>query len=257
MATNLIDFWRQFHSSGPPFSHPADRALLEQYQRYVCATKMSFENFVKPVPVRNTIDRRLHLHLMPVPFLGDLDKAEIFILLLNPGFIHADYYTEENSASYRSRLAKNLLQDFDQIEFPFLSLDPEFCWHPGFGWWEGKLREVVGRIASHRYENNYIAVLRDLASRIAAIELVPYHSASFSAWPLRHQLPSALAARAYVRDVLAKDDKLIIVTRRAEDWALNESENVVVYAGGETRGASLSPASRGGRAILARYGIKP
>jgi hypothetical protein len=192
--------------------------------------------------------------------MGNLRRADIIILLLNPGFGFADYYAETHSVSYRSRLKQNLIQQFDEIEFPFVSLDPEFCWHPGFGWWEGKLREVITRIARENYNCNYRDALKDIANRIAAIEMIPYHSASFSAWSLLNKLPSAQMAKLYAREVLGRpadagEKKLIIVTRRGPDWGLADSENVVVYKRAETRGASLGPRSRGGSAILRRYGI--
>jgi hypothetical protein len=58
----------------------------------------------------------------------------------------------------------------------------------------------------------------------------------------------------------AEDGKVtLIVTRQAEEWGVSEqrrkNKNIVVYKGGHTRGASLSPNSDGGKAILQHYGI--
>jgi hypothetical protein len=39
-------------------------------------------------------DRRLHLGLLPQPFFGDLRRASIYVLLLNPGLGPDDYYDE-------------------------------------------------------------------------------------------------------------------------------------------------------------------
>ena len=65
------------------------------------------------------------LSLLPVPYGGDLQVAEIFVLLLNPGFAFADYYAETRVPEYRHRLERTLAQDFDGTDFPFLWLDPE------------------------------------------------------------------------------------------------------------------------------------
>ena len=67
----------------------------------------------------------------------------------------------------------------------------------------------------------------------------------------KHYVQTELVPRAQA------DEKLIIPTRRGSDWGVHEihHENVIVYHGGHTHGASLSSNSDGGRAILRRYGI--
>jgi hypothetical protein len=88
---------------------------------------------------------RLHLGLLPQPFLGDLRRASIYILLLNPGLGPTDYYGEYEVPSYRKALQANLKQRVDKDSVPFLFLDPPFAWHGGFGWWHAKLGSVILR----------------------------------------------------------------------------------------------------------------
>jgi len=256
---DLIAFWNNCRLTGDIFYHPEDWAYLSKFADHIDTEPKTFEQFISSRWFGNFNDNRFHLSVIPIPFMGNLRHADIVILLLNPGFGFGDYYAETHSVSYRLRLKQNLIQRFDEIEFPFVCLDPEFCWHPGFGWWEGKLRELIMRIAREKYDSDYRRALKDIANRIAAIEMVPYHSASFSAWLLLNKLPSVRMAKLYDREVLGRaadmDEKRIVVTRRGPDWGLTESENVVVYKGAETRGASLGPRSRGGSAILRRYGI--
>jgi hypothetical protein len=56
-----------------------------------------------------------------------------------------------------------------------------------------------------------------------------------------------------------KGNCTLIVTRKTKDWGCpcdaKHKDNIVVYQGGETRGASLSSKSKGGKAILKSYGI--
>lgn len=206
-------------------------------------------------------DHQFHLSLLPVPYAGDLANADIFVLLLNPGLSFTDYYGEWQVPEFRKRLKANLHQDFRGVEFPFFYLDPKFCWHSGFGWWERKLRDVATIIARTKYKNRYLDALRDLSRRIAAIELVPYHSRSFRDHRLLDQLPSASQARGHVSAKLlrraAAGRIALVVTRQSAQWGLPRKggRGLITYVGGQTRGASLSSRTKGGRAILARYGI--
>ncbi len=201
-----------------------------------------------------------HLTLLPQPYGGDLRKAEIFILLLNPGLGYTDYWGESRVKSFRNRLVRNLRQKLEGIHFPFMWLDPEYCWHGGFVWWEKKLRDVIKVIAEEKFHGHYIDALRDLSNRIACLELLPYHSFSFGAHGLVEDLPSVKIMREFVRSKLVQEaksgKKTLIVTRRQNDWGLPEGvENIAIYRGGHTRGASLSTNSEGGKAILRHYGF--
>lgn len=144
------------------------------------------------------------------------------VLLLNPGFAHADYFAESRMPVFRRRLEATLRQDFTSTELPLLWLDPEFCWHGGFGWWERRLRSVAGEIARERFDGRYLDALRSLAGRIAQIELVPYHSPTFGAHSLIEQLPSVTMVRTCVREHLLPraraGETTIIVLRGNARW---------------------------------------
>lgn len=261
MPNDLIDFWRRVDLSRAPYAHPDDlEALASKGGKYADMESKDFGSFVAGSRFGDFKDNRFHLSLLPAPYGGDLAKADIFILLLNPGFGFADYHAEYKSAVFRARAEGNLKQDFDGVEFPFLWLDPEFCWHGGFAWWEKKLRKTITRIAEARFNGRYLDALKNLSRRLAQIELVPYHSPSFGAHGLIKKLESSKKAKAFVRSSLIPaalaGGKTVIVTRRDADWGtLHPSEHVIVYKGGLTRGASLGPETPGGKAILRRYGI--
>ena len=126
-------------------------------------------------------------------------------------------------------------------------------------YWERKLRDVIRQIARAKFHNRYLDALRDVSCRLAHVELVPYHSSSFSAHSIIDDLPSVHAARHFVRETLASSngDKTFILTRARAQWALPKgTENLVVYEGSLTRGASLGSNSSGGQAILKHYGIR-
>ena len=257
----FITFWRHCRLTARPFAHPDDLLILRQRDgRFIDSEPSNFDTFVAGPRFGNFDDHRLHLSLLPLPYDGDLRHAEIVIFLLNPGFSYCDYWAETRIPAFRQRKKNNLRQSFQGVEFPFWELDPQFCWHGGFVWWEKKLRNVAKIIAARKFGGRYLDALRDLSRKLACIELVPYHSQSFRAHELVEKLPSVKMVRKFVRESLVPDAsagrRTLIVTRQAKAWGLRPvTGKVVVYEGGETRGASLSPNSRGGKAILRRYGI--
>lgn len=200
-------------------------------------------------------DNRLHLGLIPQPFCGHLERASIFILLLNPGIGPTDYYGEYEVPAYRKALFETLKQHFPTDSVPFLFLDPQYAWHGGFGWWHGKLVAVIKQLA-RLWSVPFATARARLGKEIASIELLPYHSPSFrdrGGW-LR-QLRSVALAREYVQNVVIprveRHDAIVVVTRQARAWNLREHPGVIRYSGQEARAAHLSPDSPGGRAILA------
>jgi hypothetical protein len=266
MPNDLVEFWRKCKLKKPPFFHPADRAALWQKNgRFIETDVLNFDSFIAGPRFGGSDDNLLHLSLRPVPYLGNLARAKIFILLLNPGLEYADYWAEDERQprEFRERLESNLRQSFDGVKFPFFKLDPQFCWCSGFKWWEGKLRETIRRIAKER-NTKYFEAMRDLSGKLACLELVPYHSSSFRSHALLKDLESVKMATKFVETILipkAEAGKCtLIVTRRVKDWgfsrSVKKSENIVIYRGGETRGASLGPKSSGGKAILRHYGIE-
>ena len=217
MPSELVNFWQRCDLATPPYAHPDDLPVLRRGNgKHIDAEPRDFEAFVASSRFGDFKDYRLHLSLLPIPYGGSLDRADIVILLLNPGFSYSDYHAESRVPPYRQRLEMNLRQSFQGVEFPFLWLDPEFCWHSGFGWWEKKLRDVITMIAAERFNGRFLDALRDLSARLAHVELVPYHSPSFRGHALIDDLPSVKAARRFVQGTLVLSAqataKTIIVT---------------------------------------------
>lgn len=198
-------------------------------------------------------DRRLHLGLLPVPFVGDLRRASVYILLLNPGLGATDYFGEYEVPAFRRASLQNLKQQ-PRRRYPFFVLDPQFAWHGGFQWWNQKLSAVIAVLAD-RWNVSFAEARQRLAQKLACIELLPYHSTSFADrghW--RERLPSVALAKSFVAShVLPRvraGKAIVIVTRQARQWSVSPGRGVVLYSGGHARGAHLTPGSLGGRAIL-------
>jgi hypothetical protein len=159
-----------------------------------------------------------------MPFAGDLFRAKIYLLPLNPGFRPLDYKAEEDD-HYRRALIATRKQQLQTFEFPFVFLDPQLAWTGGFSWWFGKLGDVAREVAKQRYNGEVLPAVKLLSPNLAVLQAFPYHSKSFGAGGVIQKLPSFIAAKEFVNSRLVP---------RAES------------------GKILSPGLRGGRAIVER-----
>ena len=161
-------------------------------------------------------DSAFHLGLLPMPFLGNLRRACVFLVSLNPGLGPHDYFGEHHVTEYSEALLKNLRQDRD-ARFPFL--DPAHAWHGGSAYWAPRLRGITegvqkGLKISPRESRELCA------EHIAVLELVPYHSGNFK---LARRGIDALESTNLVRNFVfgellprhrSKDCKLIVLRSR-------------------------------------------
>ncbi|MEX2650733.1 MAG: hypothetical protein WD673_17145 [Alphaproteobacteria bacterium] len=86
MPTDLVNFWRRFKPSEPHYAHPDDLEIFRSSGgKYVLADSMGFGDFISSPRFGDFQDHRLHLSLLPAPYCGDLTRADVVILLLNPG----------------------------------------------------------------------------------------------------------------------------------------------------------------------------
>jgi len=253
----LLTGWKRVADSSAPYLFPEDKFLLEQTDQI--ALHKSFDEFVKSKDFGVSGSTKLHLNIMPEPFLGDIENAKIYVLMANPGFGPEDYLGGEASPYFRERLKENLRGQAHNHEFPFLYLDPQLSWRGGFTWWERKFHTIVQDVEKNR-QVTYAEALQFLAQRVAALELVPYHSAKFGYDKHLHgRLASVQAVTSFLHDIIVPrvkaDEALIIVARAAAQWGLRSQKNIVQYSTGEARAASISRNTKGGKAILKFLGV--
>lgn len=249
---SLLAAWRDFNVESGPFLMDGDEVLRPPTRLAVLHS--SWETYIGEPSFGGGRDTRFHLGLVPIPFTGDLEKAKVVLLLLNPGLEPADYFGEFKVDGFRDRLVDNLRQDFSRTQYPFVYLDPAIAWHSGYRWWHGKFQGVIAGLAQS-WAINYAEARLRFAKIMACVELVPYHSVSYGrSGNIRDRLNSVRLAREYVHKVLKPrsdaGEVLIVVTRQISAWGLEESGHIVKYEGSETRAAHLTPASRGGGRIL-------
>jgi hypothetical protein len=253
--TNLLDAWSKWSEASVPYVLEEDKEVLNSIRstKSTVAYK-SWAEVYKSKDFAAPGDTRLHLGLLPHPFCGDVENAEIYILMLNPGYGPHDYFGEFEVPEYRKAVLANLKQSFTSETLPFFLLDPQFSWHGGFNWWHGKFAGVINKLAQSK-GMSFAEARAELARKIASIELLPYHSTSFrdgDHWI--RDLHSVKLAREYVKGHVlprvASDKAIAIVTRQASVWNLPEHSGVIRYSGQQARAAHLSPSSPGGKAIL-------
>lgn len=241
-AKDLTQFWRACEFKAPPYRHPDDCLAHTRIQQGVD----SYADYVRAFKEGRLSPKALHLSLLPQPYHGDLENAEVIILLTNPGLHASDYFAEDVDPEFRQSIIRTIRQEMRSHMF----LDPKWAWTSGFTWWEKKLRGVAQIVAREKFRGDYSRALADLARRVACLELVPYHSASYRR---AAELTSTKAVRGFAQE--ASRDRTIVVTRAVKDWGIKKGPNMISYGAKQARGASLGPNSLGGRAILASYSL--
>jgi len=248
----LLSNWRNLDLTNPPYVLSEDQRVFKKAN-----TPFSFfPSFTDWHTHKDFGQRQSHefqTGLLPIPYFGDLRKARIFLLTLNPGFDHSDIHAETVSPELRRDLIKNLHQSDLDPQYPSVFLNPKYSWHGGFIYWAKKLQGILSLIQKAN-GFTYRDSLAFLAKNIAVLEAVPYHSIEFKGSNnLLENLQSSRAIKEFVNDLLshraASQEALIIVLRKNSFWGLKESSNVVIYGQGEARGSSLTPNSRGGKAM--------
>lgn len=249
----FINYWSELDLNQSPYIHPKDKNwLLEVRSR----NKVNMDVPSDPEQwVEAGRGNELQFGLLPVPYCGDLECADIIICLLNPGLSPADFYAEKQQA-FRNSLVANIRQDFGaKAPYPFLFLDPRWCWTAGYVWWTKKLQGTISKI-SNALNIDWLAANQLLAKRIAAVELFPYHSKTFSLGAAHLKSPSCIAAKKFVQSLINDPTRTVIVMRKTKEWELpvlaDQGCDLFIYENGEQRGAHLSPDSKGGGAILKR-----
>lgn len=246
--STLVELWKRIDLKSPPFIFPGDEKYLSEVNSF--RNIVSFEKYVDDINEIKKAPHKFHLNLLPIPYMGNLETAKIFILMANPGLAASDYKAEFQDADYPNDLIKNLHQKADS-DFPYVSINPKYCWHGGFEYWDAKFKDIIGFIQKE-YKLSYVDALSFFSQNVAALELIPYHSKQSNYLP---GLESTKLIKNYVTGVLlprARTGKiLIVVTRNIRAWGLKEEKKIILYGKpGQARGASLGKVTKGGKAIM-------
>ena len=148
----------------------------------------------------------MQLDLLPQPWTGDIKRAEILMLALNPGYAEADR-EELRNHDYADQW-KAALSFCTRT--PFYFLDPAFKATGGARWWARRLRDLIS-IVGHDV----------VAQKVMCVEHFPYKSARYA--PLGATLPSQRYSFDLVRDAISRG-KQIVVMRSERIWLESVAE---------------------------------
>lgn len=141
-------------------------------------------------------------NMYPEPYLGNHD-AEIVLLNLNPGFGgEEDLKNHKENKQFVTLVKKNLRQD--DLEHPFIFLDPNISETPGYKWWNARLRTLVEKVGRKK-----------LAESLLCLEFFPYHSKKYN---FKELVPSQ-EFNFYLLKEAIKRDAIIISFRSLSKWS--------------------------------------
>jgi hypothetical protein len=245
MTIGLIKAWREQKWNKRPYVLTNDADILSQKIR--CFT--SYDDYTASSDFPNHHRSHFHVGLVPVPFHGDLETADTFICLINPGLNILDYYAEDNRA-YRRLLLLNLRQKLASDPYPFFPLDPKWRWTSSGKWWSDLFANIIDKLRDKKPSATYADAAKFVSKRIASLELIPYHSFdSGHAAKLTKELESSILIRNFVeKKILHKAhnrEALLVIASGANKWNIKKGLPNVVYQPPNHRKAHFSMKPRG------------
>lgn len=202
---------------------------------------------------------KLRLNVYPQHFVGDIDKAKIIILSLNPGY-NTEYYD-----AYKKRINKNGTK-YEQIIKENLEMKRpsfhafELANESDLGYWGNKMKCWVEDY-DKKDNKKIVESLKKITEDIALAEFFPYHSMSYNDMydklgegtspNSNRKIKDYLPTQKFLFEKIKKriDDKndevIIILTRSFAKWyeaieGLRDYKHC--YEVNNTRNFSLNPA---------------
>ncbi len=144
----------------------------------------------------------LRFDVIPDPYFGDINKAEIVVLPLNPGFEDADLLINMQREEY---VIQNLANLVHQSSPPFYFLNPKLMYSGGYRWWMRIFKPLLQQGIS----------ANTLAHKMMCIQYLGYHSTTYL--HLNTKLPSQLYSFDLVRQAIHLK-KTIVIMRSERLW---------------------------------------
>jgi len=173
----------------------------------------------------------LKLDVLPCPFLGNIEKAKVVVLLLNPGFEWQDLAFSMTHEKYYRECLASLKQESER---PFFIFDKELGFSGGYRWWAKVTKKLI--------EDG--VTLDDLSEKMMAVQYFPYPSVTYKG--NKNILPSQNYSFYLVREAIRR--KLPIVMMRSEKlWldAVPELKEASYFKAHSSRATALSPNNLG------------
>ena len=244
MISDLKKFWSKYI---PYKLHPDDEDYLNNDKDKYCLeipinefrnqygedlkSDSTLENFKKEKGNQN----KIFINLLPIPFLGDVVNAKVYILMGNPGFHSSAYIDEVENEDYVKLIKKNLLLSSDS----FICLKDEAKETGGYKYWSQKGRipkisQALDNINNKSSAENYKFV-RD---SVCIVESIAYHSCAKPNNEL-YKLPSSKLTKRlvneYIQNRVYEKKAMCFVWRSASFWKMKEHLNILIRNPKEAR----------------------
>lgn len=131
----------------PPYILKEDRILIEKglSHSYSC-----FGDYISDPDFGTAPGHKIHAGLIPIPYAGDILNSKIYILTLNPGFGPHDYYAESLNKQFLKARIRQLRQEYMDKAFPWMDLNPLFCWHGCYEYWTSRLGDIINKLSEQK-----------------------------------------------------------------------------------------------------------
>jgi hypothetical protein len=167
----------------------------------------------------------------PIPFLGDVERAPVTLLMCNPCMSIKEQ--EEERRYYSDLLVENLRTNRDPKFWPLVSDRFEVS-DTIFGkYW----RRIWDPIRTHDFGWKYVS------KRVCMLNFVPYASTKFRETRDIFDWESTRLVREVALEKAKNPENLIIVARRVKSWSIPDAPNVVKFSPIESRGIHLNSLS--------------
>lgn len=202
---------------------------------------------------------KLRLDVYPQHFVGNIDKAKIIILSLNPGYTTEYYDAYKNSTNKDGTKYEQTIKENLEMEQPFFHAF-ELANESDLGYWGNKMKCWVEDYDKKDNEE-IIESLKKITENIALAEYFPYHSISYNGMydklgkgtsqNSNRKRKDYLSTQKFIFEKIKKriDDKndkvIIILTRSFAKWyeAIEGLQDYkYCYEVNNTRNFSLNPA---------------
>ena len=148
----LLETWEKW-SEQDPLAVPDFGYVLEDDAKFLRGNHREWQKKLftyKDWKESNTGEKfggnRLHLGLVPNPFMGDVENASIYVLMANPRSWPASY-TDRDLSGVNKEFLANARQDFTGMEVRFSSLADQSDRN---GYWHGRLKRTIERIEKEK-----------------------------------------------------------------------------------------------------------
>ena len=187
---------------------------------------------------------KLDLRVIPLHFIGNVRKAKLLILNLNPGIDEGYYTFYQNNKPYQEMIYKNLtLEKPKFFEFDYYSKNNEGYWSRLKPLFEDEYLEKINRNQSRLkplFEDEYLEKINRnqnseatkkldefFTKTVALIEFFPYHSQNFSELgdifdktvkEMKGYLPSQQFVFNIIKERVQNGDVVIVFSRSIGRW---------------------------------------